>query len=107
VPVEVPLDQPALQRLAVLARRWAPHVLVVPAQGPLRFNELDRPVPGLSRRMMIERLRELEEAGLVERVVNPGPPITSTYQLTETGNGLRPALKTLYRWAAGTLPVAS
>jgi DNA-binding HxlR family transcriptional regulator len=83
----------------VLAKRWTPQLLVLLLQGPARFSELASAVPGLSRRVMTERLRELQEAGLVERVVDPGPPITSTYTLTAEGEQLRSALKEFCSWA--------
>lgn len=68
-------------------------------QGPARFSELAAAVPGLSRRVMTERLRELQEARLVERVVDPGPPITSTYCLTAEGEQLRAVMDELCKWA--------
>ncbi len=83
----------------VLAKRWAPQLLVLLLEGPARFSELASGVPGLSRRMMTERLRELEDARIVERVVDAGPPITSTYRLTPEGEQLRPALEELCAWA--------
>lgn len=83
----------------VLAKRWTPQLLVLLLEGPARFSELASAVPGLSRRVMTERLRELQEARLVERVVDPGPPITSTYTLTAEGEQLRSALEELCSWA--------
>jgi len=69
--------------------------------GPLRFNELERAVSVSSRRTLSTRLRELRAAGLVERVIDPGPPIKSIYHLTPKGEQLQPALLILHRWAAG------
>ena len=83
----------------VLAKRWTPQLLVLLLQGPARFSTLASAVPGLSGRVMTERLRELQEARLVERTVDPGPPITSTYRLTIEGEQLRPALEELCAWA--------
>ena len=83
----------------VLAKRWTPQLLVLLLQGPARFTALASAVPGLSRRVMTERLRELQDARLVERIVDPGPPITSTYRLTAEGEQLRPALEELCTWA--------
>ena len=83
----------------VLPKRWTPQLLVLLLQGPARFSALAGAVPGLSRRVMTERLRELQEARLVERIVEPGPPITSTYRLTAEGEQLRPALEELCSWA--------
>ncbi len=83
----------------VLAKRWIPQLLVLLLEGPARYSELADAVPGLSRRMMTERLRELQDARLVERIVDPGPPITSTYRLTPDGEQLRAAMDEICTWA--------
>jgi DNA-binding HxlR family transcriptional regulator len=95
------LSGPVARGCEVIARRWAPQLLVLLLEGPARFVELSSAVPGLSGRMMIERLKDLQDAGLVQRIVDPGPPITSTYRLTPAGEALRPALLALCRWAEG------
>ncbi len=66
---------------------------------PLRFGELTKAVPGLSDRLLSQRLRELEDEGLVEREVEPGSPVHVTYSLTEAGAELRPAIAELGAWA--------
>jgi len=83
----------------VVAKRWVPQLLVLLLERPARFNELASAVPGLSRRMMTERLRDLQDARLVERIVDAGPPITSTYRLTAEGEQLRSTLEELCSWA--------
>ena len=65
---------------------------------PLRFGELAKVVPGLSDRLLSQRLRELEDEGLVEREVEPGSPVRVTYSLTEAGTELRPAIDELRAW---------
>jgi DNA-binding HxlR family transcriptional regulator len=83
----------------VLAKRWTPQLLVLLLQGPARFSELASAVPGLSGRVMTERLKDLQDAALVERRVDPGPPITSTYRLSAEGEQLRAVLDELCKWA--------
>lgn len=83
---------------ALLGKRWSGLILVTLLAGPVRFSELVRLVPGLSERMLAERLSELTAAGLVERAVGSGPPVTVRYALTGRGQGLRPALAELERW---------
>ena len=83
----------------IIGRRWTPQLLVILLEGPARFVELASAVPGLSGRVMTERLKELQEAGLVQRIVDAWPPITSTYHLTAEGELLRPALVALRHWA--------
>ena len=94
------LDDGTCAALEILESRWALRLLTVLVAGPARFSELEAAVPGVSRRMMTERLRELEHAGLVRRTVHPGPPITSTYALTADGEGLGEILDLVRRWAA-------
>ncbi len=94
-------EQPAsvAREFELLAKRWTPQLLVVLLEGPARYSELARRVEGVSKPVLTERLRELEEAGLVAREVDVGPPITSTYRLTAEGETLRPALQELWGWA--------
>ncbi len=68
-------------------------------QGPARFAVLARTIPGISERMLSDRLTELTEAGLVDRKVLDGPPLGVVYQLTESGRALGPGLLSLGEWA--------
>lgn len=79
----------------LFSRRWSARILIELAQRPSRFNELARAVPA-ARRMVVERLRELQDAGLVERRVDPGPPTTITYSITARGEELIPHLERLW-----------
>ena len=66
----------------------------------MRFGELGKAVPGLSDRLLSQRLRELEEEGLVEREVEAGTPVRVTYSLTEIGRAsCGPAIGELRSWA--------
>ena len=70
------------------------------------FAELKRAVVGISDSMLSERLTELGHAGLLERTVEPGPPVAVSYRLTDAGTALLPALQALTRWSEDHLPVA-
>jgi DNA-binding HxlR family transcriptional regulator len=83
----------------LLGKRWTALILDLLLQRPARFNELARAIPGVSNRVLAARLRELAEAGVVERSVDPGPPTTTTYALTPLGEHLGPALGELRAWA--------
>mgnify|MGYP001554865585 CR=1 FL=1 len=87
------------QAWVALGKRWSGLIIDLLLQRPARFSEIERGVPGLSNRVLGERLRELEALGLVARNVDPGPPISTTYALTPRGEGLRPALDALRAWA--------
>jgi DNA-binding HxlR family transcriptional regulator len=66
---------------------------------PARFNQLLAGIPGISDRVLTERLRELESEGIVERLVDPGPPVRVSYRLTARGRALEPALVAVNAWA--------
>src|SRR5713226_4081357 len=66
----------------LIGRRWMGAILRVLITGPQRFNMLLTSIPGLSDRLLSERLRELEATGLVVRRVLPGPPVGVEYTLT-------------------------
>ncbi|MDQ3677466.1 MAG: helix-turn-helix transcriptional regulator [Actinomycetota bacterium] len=68
--------------LRSLSRRWTLDILDLLLENPRRFSEIRHAIPGLSERVMWERLRELTEVGLIVRQVDPGPPIKSTYMAT-------------------------
>ncbi len=85
--------------IELIGRRWTGAIVFALTDGPLRFGELVKAVPGLSDRLLSKRLRELEREGLVERQVEPGSPVRVTYSLTEAGAELRPALEELKTWA--------
>lgn len=86
------------QVFGLLGKRWNGLIIVTLLDGPARFSELVRLVPGLSERMLAERLSELAAAGLVARDVDGGPPVSVRYALTARGEALRPALEALERW---------
>jgi DNA-binding HxlR family transcriptional regulator len=83
----------------LIGRRWTGAIVRVLIGGPKRFNEVMSSVPGLSDRLLSERLRELESEGLVSRSVAPGPPVCVTYRLTEAGQSLEPVINALGHWA--------
>ena len=88
------------EAVELIGRRWTGAILAVLMQsGPLRFSEIAQAVPQLSDRLLSERMKELEARGMVERLVDPGPPVRVQYQLTDMGRNLQPALAELGAWA--------
>ena len=76
----------------------------------MRFSELERAIPAISQKMLIQQLRELERDGIVLRTIYPQIPPRVEYQLTKVGIALRPALRALLAWAAlrkETMPPSS
>lgn len=88
----------------LLGKRWTGLILASLMSGPGHFAELRRAVPGISERMLSDRLAELAELKLLTRQVAPGPPLRVSYRLTTAGEGLRTALVELTRWADQHLP---
>jgi DNA-binding HxlR family transcriptional regulator len=78
----------------LIGRRWAGAILYALTGGPLHFAELKEAVPGMS-----DRLKELEEAGLVRRDVQPGNRVRVSYELTRKGHSLEPVIGELREWA--------
>jgi DNA-binding HxlR family transcriptional regulator len=66
----------------------------------LRFSDLRRAIPGVSEKMLIQQLRELEHDGIVARTVYPQVPPKVEYRLSEWGQAMCPALDALLEWAA-------
>ena len=66
----------------------------------LRFSELERSIPEVSQKMLIQQLRSMERDGLVERTVHPQVPPKVEYHLSKWGRALCPALDQLLKWAA-------
>ena len=66
----------------------------------LRFSELERAIPGISQKMLIQQLRQLESDGVVRRIVHHQVPPKVEYGLTDWGEALCPALDELLKWAA-------
>ena len=70
------------------------------ARGTLRFSELEKAIPGVSQKMLIQQLRQMERDGIVRRVVHEQVPPKVEYGLTDWGQALCPALDHLLKWAA-------
>ncbi|NEB04137.1 helix-turn-helix domain-containing protein [Streptomyces sp. SID13726] len=87
----------------LLGKRWNGLLITVLLAGPAHFSELHRAVPGISGRILSDRLTHLAAEGLVVREVREGPPLRVQYRLTETGVAIRPALKELRDWALAHL----
>jgi len=83
----------------LIGRRWSGAVIQLLLRGPSRFAELRDAIPDISDRMLSERLRELEEEGIVSRTVVPETPVRVEYALTAKGRALEPALGAIGRWA--------
>ncbi|MBI2766984.1 MAG: helix-turn-helix transcriptional regulator [Chloroflexi bacterium] len=86
--------------LELVGRRWTGAIIRSMLYGSARFSDIMSQIPGLSDRLLSERLRELESAGLVLRTVYPLTPVRIEYALTEKGRELREVLIAIDHWAS-------
>jgi DNA-binding HxlR family transcriptional regulator len=89
-PVELAVD--------VVGGKWRTVILAHLKEGERRYGELRRLMPEVSEKMLVQRLRELQEAGLVARREHDVVPPRVDYSLTEEGVSLAPVLQALYDW---------
>jgi DNA-binding HxlR family transcriptional regulator len=85
---------------ALLGQRWALLVVRELLLGPKRFTDLRAGIPDISPNVLGQRLRELEESGIVRRRKLAPPAAVQVYELTDWGRELEPAVLALGRWAS-------
>jgi DNA-binding HxlR family transcriptional regulator len=88
----------------LIGRRWTGAILRAIMAGQNRFSEIVAQVPGISGRLLSERLRELEDVGIVNRSVDGGRPVRVAYTLTKSGTELEATMRTLAQWAERWIP---
>jgi DNA-binding HxlR family transcriptional regulator len=82
----------------VIGGKWRPVILAHLKEGVHRYGELRRRIPDMSEKMLVQRLRELQQDGLIERIDYQAKPAHVEYRLTEEGWSLAPVLQALYDW---------
>lgn len=90
--------------LARIGDKWSVLIVMLLAEGPMRFNELKRKIGGISQRMLTLTLRGLERDGLVTRTVYATIPPRVDYALTSLGHSLRTPVEALGLWSIAHLP---
>lgn len=86
---------PAQALLKSLSGKWKPEIFRLAVDGPLRFSGLLRQIEGLNKQTLSVALKELEEVGLLQKVIMKEKPLHIEYNLTENGKSLIPILKQL------------
>jgi DNA-binding HxlR family transcriptional regulator len=84
--------------IELIGRRWNGAILLAIIRGADRFKDVLDAVPGLSERLLAQRLKELEQARIIERDVRPSTPVRITYRLTPRGTELASAIEPLLAW---------
>lgn len=89
-PVEVTME--------LIGGKWTAVILAHLKESPHRFSELCRLIPDISEKMLTQRLRAMENEGIISRTVLGDTPPHVQYDLTDAGRSLAPALQSLYDW---------
>lgn len=90
-----PLNCPLTECMSVLGGAWTPNVIWYLSGGARRFSELQVDIPGVSAKVLTQRLRSLEAKGVVRRKVKPTSPPSVEYSLTDLGRELVPAIEAI------------
>jgi DNA-binding HxlR family transcriptional regulator len=98
LPVTTDLRCSVIATLKVFATKWKPCILCYLSAGPLRYNQLHRIIPNISRRMLSEHLRQLEKDHLITRRSFDRKDQHVEYSLTEKGRSLMPLLEEIQNW---------
>lgn len=92
--------------LSVIGGKWKMLILWhLGKEGTKRFGELRALMPGITQRMLVNQLRELEEDMIVHREVYPVVPPKVEYSLTEQGRSLMPILDAMYKWGKNYMEI--
>ncbi|MDO6727025.1 MAG: winged helix-turn-helix transcriptional regulator [Cognatishimia sp.] len=91
---------PVRQVLSQVTGKWQVLIILSLEDGGQRFGALRRTIGDVTQRVLTENLRKLERDGYLTRTVDPGPPVSVTYALTDLGEELLGHLKNLAGWAA-------
>jgi DNA-binding HxlR family transcriptional regulator len=94
------VQYPARRLLELVGDKWTPIVLYSLSDSVKRFGEIQREIPDISKKMLIQVLRNLERTGLVERTVYPVVPPKTEYRLTADGQTLHAPVAALCHWAS-------
>nr|WP_127530056.1 helix-turn-helix domain-containing protein [Paenibacillus kobensis] len=84
--------------LEILDGKWMLLLLFELFNGNRRFGELRRKLQPISPKTLTDRLRLLEDKGIVTRTLFPGVPLHVEYDLTESGKGLQPIFEAMWKW---------
>jgi DNA-binding HxlR family transcriptional regulator len=82
----------------LLGKKWSGLIIKTLLMGPKRFKDITEMIPSISDRILAERFKELEAAGVLERHVYPDIPVRIEYELTEKGKSLQPVMNEVQHW---------
>lgn len=89
---------PIAKTVEILGDRWTLLIVRDLLTGTSHFNELERGLPGISRGLLADRLRRLEQTGIIKKVRQPNRRQRTAYLLTDAGQELSPIINSLLNW---------
>ncbi|HEY8937371.1 MAG TPA: helix-turn-helix domain-containing protein [Cyclobacteriaceae bacterium] len=89
---------PLTRAIGKVGNKWKPVIVSVIGERTIRFGQLDAIIPFITRKVLTEQLKELEEDGIIKRVVFKEIPPRVEYSLTEHGLELLPILESIKEW---------
>lgn len=96
---------PIERGMRLIGGKWKGSILWHLKDGPVRFNDLDRLLSGASKKMLAQRLKEMEADGLLTRKVINDRPVAVSYEITGFGRSALGVLKQLADWSEAEVPV--
>ncbi|TVX98785.1 winged helix-turn-helix transcriptional regulator [Cohnella terricola] len=82
----------------LLGKKWTGLIIRVLLGGPKRFKDIKEQIPDMSDKMLTDRMKELEAAGILTRTVYPEMPVRIEYELTEKGHSLEEVIQSIQNW---------
>ncbi|RUS45575.1 MarR family transcriptional regulator [Cohnella sp. AR92] len=106
--VQIPTICPRFEKaMQILSKRWAGLIIFQLLPGPQRFCTIETSLPNISGRLLSERLKDLEQEGIVRRDVYPETPVRIEYSLTDKGRALESIFTEIAAWSQEWLPEQS
>lgn len=90
---------PVRRALDLVSGKWSFEIIYTLMSGTKRFKELERAVEGISTRMLVKELKNLEAKGIINRKAYATVPPTVEYSLTQKGAALQPVMNAIHAWA--------
>lgn len=101
--IENPFDCPVTRTMSHIGGKWKPIILNIIGMGTIRFGKLNHMIPAISNKVLASELKQLENLGLISRIVFKEIPPRVEYKLTENGSSLIPILHAMAEWGNSDL----
>src|SRR4051812_45608054 len=90
---------PITATINVIGGKWKPPIIWLLMNGPMRFGELSKTMPGIALKVLSRHLKEMESDGIITRTAYPEVPPRVEYALSEKGESLREVMSLLSEWS--------